>query len=189
MLLVVCFALSLLTVPLLGGRLSKLATFAPAYPWAVLLALALQIGIISVFPGEGSLYDALHVVSYALLVAFLLRNRKLPGLWIVGLGTTMNFMVISANGGVMPATAKALRISGRVLDPSIFANSATVANAKLAFFGDVFAVPASMPFANVFSAGDVCIVIGALITLHQICESRFFPAAPELTPLRPIGEI
>lgn len=189
MLLVVCFVLGLLSVPLLGGRLSKLATFTPAYSWAVLLALALQVGIISVFPGAGSQYDILHVVSYALLVAFLLRNRKLPGLWIVGIGTTMNFLVISANGGVMPATEKALRIAGRVVDPSLFANSAAVAHPKLAFFGDVFALPADMPFANVFSAGDVCIVLGALITLHQVCETRFFPPPPEIRPLQPIGEI
>lgn len=189
MLLVVCFAVGLVSVPLMGGHLPKLAAFMPTHAWAVLLALGLQIGIISVFPGDGPQYDALHVVSYALLVVFLIANRHLPGLWIVCIGTTMNFLVISVNGGVMPATARALRIAGRVVDPEFFANSATVAHAKLAFLGDVFALPAGVPFANVFSAGDVCIIVGTLLTLHQVCETRFFPPKPQLTPLRPIGEV
>ena len=44
---------------------------------------------------------------------------------------------------------------------NVFANSAYVANARLWFLGDVFAVPASWPFANVFSIGDVLIAVGA----------------------------
>lgn len=184
MLLVVCFALCVLSVPLCGGKLVNLVDFTPRFAWAVLVAVALQIGIISLFPGAGALYDGLHVASYALVLAFLAANRRLPGLWIVGLGTTMNFVAISSNGGVMPATVQALSRAGRTIDPALFANSAAIPHPNFAFLGDVFAVPAAVPFANVFSAGDVCIMVGALLTLHQVCRTRFFPAPPELRPVQ-----
>lgn len=183
MLLVICFLLCVLSVPLTGGRISALAMFSPRLLWLVFAAISMQVGIITLFPGSGQTYVGLHLASYALLLVFLLSNRKLPGLWIIGLGTAMNFVAIASNGGVMPATAGALEIAGRIIDPSQFANSALLANPKFAFLGDVFALPAAFPFANVFSAGDVCIVLGALLTLHQICGTRFFPPRRTLTPV------
>jgi MFS family permease len=56
-----------------------------------------------------------------------------------------------------------------------FANSAPVAEPRLAFLGDIFAVPAGWPLSNVFSSGDVLIVLGALVLLHRVCESRLVP--------------
>ncbi|MPZ92868.1 MAG: hypothetical protein GEU68_14825 [Actinobacteria bacterium] len=119
-----------------------------------------------------------------LLLVFLMSNRNLPGLWIICMGTVMNFAAIASNGGVMPATVGALTKAGLIIDPSQFANSARLADPNYAFLGDVFAIPAGFPFANVFSAGDVCIVLGALVTLHQDCATRFFPPRPTLTPLQ-----
>jgi hypothetical protein len=148
----------------------------------------MQVGIISIWPGSGGIYVGLHLASYALLLVFLLSNRKLPGLWIVGMGTFMNFVAIVSNGGVMPATAGALTKAGLTIDPDQFANSAQIVNPNYAFLGDVFAIPAGFPFANVFSPGDVCIVVGALLTLHQVCNSRFFPRQPTLTPLHTLDQ-
>ena len=51
-----------------------------------------------------------------------------------------------------------------------FENSAPVDDAHLAFLGDVFAVPAGWPLANVFSIGDVLIVIGAVALVHGACR-------------------
>jgi hypothetical protein len=36
----------------------------------------------------------------------------------------------------------------------------------------VFAVPSSWPVSNVFSVGDVILVIAALLALHCLCGSR-----------------
>lgn len=188
MLLVACFALCVISVPLAGGRLGALATFAPRHVWAVFAAVAMQVGIISIWPGRGLLYVALHLVSYGLLIVFLGSNRNLPGLWIIGTGTLMNFIAIASNGGVMPATAGALAKAGLIIDPQHFANSAVITDPNYAFLGDVFAVPAGFPFANVFSAGDVSIVLGVLLTLHQVCASRFFPRTPTLTPVQSLDQ-
>jgi hypothetical protein len=187
-LLVICFALCVLSVPLAGGQLGALASFRPRHTWAVLGALGMQVGIISIWPGSGGIYLAFHVASYFLLLVFLLSNRKLPGLWIIGMGTFMNFVAIASNGGVMPATAGALTKAGLIIDPHQFANSAELANPNYAFLGDVFAIPTGFPFANVFSPGDVCIVVGALLALHQVCASRFFPRRPTLTPLQTLDQ-
>jgi len=161
-------------------------SFAPRRAWAVFVAIGLQVGIISVFPGGGDLYVGLHLASYALLVVFLTGNSKIPGLWIITIGTIMNFVAIARNGGVMPATRGALASAGLRIDPTQFANSAHLASPKFAFLGDVFALPAQIPFANVFSAGDICIVLGVLLTLHQVCGTRFFPPRQRLTPLQPL---
>lgn len=183
MLVTVCFLLCVISVPLAGGRLSALATFPLRQTWLVFAAIGLQIGIISLFPGSGSAYVWTHLFSYGMLLVFLAANRSLPGLWVITSGTLMNFVAIASNEGVMPATVGALRAAGKHIDPAQFANSAPLVDANYAFLGDVFAIPAGFPLANVFSAGDVCIVLGALLSLHQVCASRFFPARPTLTPL------
>jgi hypothetical protein len=72
----------------------------------------------------------------------------------------------------MPARAGALRAAGRAVTGTEFANSATLSHPRLAWLGDVAAVPKGVPLANVFSVGDVLIVLGALVVLHQICGSR-----------------
>jgi len=103
---------------------------------------------------------------------FLVANRRLPGMALVGLGAAGNLLAIGANGGVMPASPTALAAAGMPADPPGFANSAALADPRLAFLGDVFAIPAGWPLANVFSAGDVLIAVGAVVAVHGICGSR-----------------
>ena len=192
MLLVAAFLLSVLTVPLAGGRLSALADLRIAHAWLLGAALALQVAIVSLWPeGEPVLLALVHVASYLVIVVFLVTNRDMPGLWLVSLGTAMNLTAIVANGGVMPATRAALEAAGRL--PSSgerFANSTLVRTPELRFLGDVFAWPEPLPLANVFSAGDVCIVLGAVMVVHQICGSRLAPSSrrragrTRLKPLR-----
>jgi hypothetical protein len=43
---------------------------------------------------------------------------------------------------------------------------------RLAFLGDVFAIPRGWPLANVFSVGDVLIAVGVVVAVHGICGSR-----------------
>jgi hypothetical protein len=173
LLLVVCFAVAVLTVPLAGGRLARLASLSLARAWALGVALAIQVLIISVIPeGAPGLHAVAHVASYGFVVAFLVANRGVPGLWLVAIGAGLNLVAIAANGGVMPASRAALARAGQSVESESFANSAAVTDAKLAFLGDIFAVPQPLPFANVFSVGDVCIVLGAALVVHRVCDSR-----------------
>jgi hypothetical protein len=192
MLLVAAFAVVLMTVPLGGGRLSALARLELSAVWLLPAALTVQVMIISVFPAEqGWILPTAHVFSYGLILAFLVVNRAHMGLRLVGLGVAMNVAAIVANGGVMPASPLALDIAGRTGATGEFMNSAFVGNARLAFLGDIFAWPDPLPLHNVFSPGDVSILVGAAVLLHQVCGSRLFSARDprrgrRLLPIKPL---
>ena len=106
---------------------------------------------------------------------FLLANRRVPGMALVGLGAALNLLAIVANGGVMPASAEALAAAGLPAGGPGFQNSGVVADPRLAFLGDIFAIPASWPLSNVFSVGDVCIGAGLAWGAHRVCGSRLVP--------------
>lgn len=186
MLLVAAFLLSVVSVPLAGGRVAALADFRVERAWLLCVALAIQVAILSLFDeGSAEWLAAAHVASYAIVIVFLASNRSVPGLWLVSIGTALNATAIVANGGVMPASRSALEAAGRPGASDGFANSRVVADANLAFLGDVFAWPQPLPLANVFSVGDVCIVVGAAMILHQACGSRLAPRSiPSRRPAR-----
>ena len=56
-----------------------------------------------------------------------------------------------------------------------FANSAVVADARLQFLGDVFATPTWLPLHNVFSIGDMILIVGVAVLVHVACGSRLVP--------------
>jgi predicted MFS family arabinose efflux permease len=139
------------------------------------VALALQVALY-VFPGQASwLRQVVYVASYPMAMAFVFANRRIPGVWLVGLGAALNFLVISTNGGTMPAAPHALAAAGLPLDPGQFTNSLALASPRLLFLGDVFAVPKGIPFANVFSIGDIAIALGGALVVHRVCGSRLVP--------------
>jgi hypothetical protein len=172
--LALLFAVALASVPLAGGRLSALGDLKLRSIWLAGLAFGVQVLLVTVLPeGDETLHRAAHLATYALVGACLLRNLDLPFAWLIALGGALNFAAIAANGGVMPASRSALATAG--LEPAgggSFANSDLVEDAHLAFLGDVFAIPAGWPGANVFSLGDVLLVAGALLALHVLCGSR-----------------
>lgn len=176
MLLLLVIVIAVAMVPLVGGDLRALAGLRFRLPWLLAAALVLQILVITVFPGPSTaLRLTVYLSSYVLAVLFLLLNRGIRGLLLVGAGAALNLLAIGANAGVMPATRGALATAGVNPSGETFANSAVVANARLWFLGDVFAVPASWPLANVFSVGDVLIALGvgwAIVAASRTSRDR-----------------
>jgi hypothetical protein len=176
MILGIAYLLCLLSVPLLGGRLSALADVQLEKTWLAGAAIAIQIGIVSIFPGDlGVLGEPLHILSYLLLGAFAWFNRRIAGLPIVALGGLSNFICITVNGGVMPADPDALAAIGRSPASGEFINSTALADPMLAFLGDIIPTPSSWPVSNVYSVGDLLILTGAFVLLHVACGSRIVP--------------
>ena len=173
MLIGVLLVLCLASVPLARGRLGALADVRFRAAWLALVAIAGQILIISLLPqGDVWLHHAVHLATYGLIAAFLWANRHIAYLWLAALGGALNLAAITVNGGVMPADPDALAAAGVHQQAGDFANSTAVAHPHLSFLGDVFAVPASWPVSNVFSVGDVILVVAALLALHCLCGSR-----------------
>jgi hypothetical protein len=163
--------LAIASVPLAGGRLGRLAELRLRYVWALLGALLVQIVIISVIPGgDVTTHRILHLSTYVVVLGWVALNRQLLWRWPIVVGGFLNFLVIVANGGVMPASRSAQVAAGMAVRGG-FENSAPIADAHLAFLGDVFAVPSWMPLANVFSIGDALLVVGIFVSVHRLGES------------------
>jgi hypothetical protein len=171
--MLVVIGLCLLSVPLTGGKLVRLGELRLRRPGLALAGIGLQVLIISVIPdGLGGLHEALHVVSYALLGAFGWVNRRVAGVPIVLAGGALNALVILANGGVMPADPDVAHAAANHAAPGEFINSAAAGDARLGFLGDVLATPDGLPLQNVYSAGDVVIVLGLLVVVHAACHAQ-----------------
>jgi hypothetical protein len=173
MLIGAALLLCILSVPLLGGRLQALAELEFRRGGFAVAALLIQIVIISILPGDAwGLSKEIHLATYLLLGLFLVANRHIPGLLVIALGGALNFAAIATNGGVMPADPEAIEAAGIAHKAGDFTNSAATSDAPLGFLGDVFHTPAWLPIHNVYSVGDVTIVIGAFLLLHLVCRSR-----------------
>jgi hypothetical protein len=175
-LIIVLGLVILLSVALFGGRLQALAEIRPRRTWVILTALILQIVAISVVPGwPRPLLVGAHLFSYVLAGWWVWANRHIAGLPIITLGGLLNGVTIAINGGTLPANPHALARAGIHPVAGDFNNSGILAHPHLAFLGDVFAIPAGWPLANVFSVGDFLILAGLAYGLHRTCDSVLVP--------------
>jgi hypothetical protein len=151
---------------LLGGRVSALAVLPIRAPWLFYAAIGAQIvgypsGVLPWSIGD-SLATGLWLLSYALLIAAVAVNVRLPGAGIVGLGMLSNLAAVVGNGGHMPARASALRAAG-VLYRGVHNNSEIATHPNLPWLIDRWPVPAWIPMGNVYSVGDVLVAVGAVV--------------------------
>ena len=150
---------------LLGGRFERLGSMPFRFGPIVLLALAVQALIFGpVDTVVGAAGPPLYLGSTLAALVVVTLNARIPGLALVVGGTASNLAAILANGGVMPADPAALALAGLDDRPG-FSNSAVIADPALRPLTDVFAIPASIPLANVFSVGDVLIAVGVAIAI------------------------
>jgi hypothetical protein len=172
-LVLVASTLAVLSVVLCGGRLSRLFQVRLRASWLPLAALLMQVVILQVVEGgPRGLLVGIHICTYVMAAAFIWLNRAVPGLLLVAAGALSNGVTIALNDGTLPASTSAMAAAHIAKDPKLFLNSGTVAHPVLGFLGDMFAWPAPLPFANVFSVGDLLIVLGAGYGAHRISGSR-----------------
>jgi hypothetical protein len=149
---------------LTGGRVAGLAALRIRWPAAIVGGLLAQLALFSppVAARVGDLGPAIYVASTILVGAAVLRNRAVPGMPIVVAGAACNLTAILANGGSMPVGLAAMRLMGGPAagHAAGYSNSTVVAQPALWPLTDIFALPPSLPMANVFSVGDVLVAIG-----------------------------
>lgn len=164
----------------LGGRPAGLADLHLRYGWVMIAGLACQVILFSapITARIGDLGPVIYVASTGVVIAAILANRAVPGMLLVAAGAISNLVAIVANGGYMPAGADAMASLGRTA-PTDYSNSAILADPLLAPLTDIFAMPAWVPLANVFSIGDVLIGAGVVVAIVVAMRSTRAAAASE----------
>ncbi|MCD6290217.1 MAG: DUF5317 domain-containing protein [Anaerolineae bacterium] len=180
MILLAAVVLAFLVSLLFGGRPSRLASVSLQWAWLVPVSLIAQAYLIYwPAPRAGGILSSralVMMVSYVMLLLFLWRNRRLPGVKLIGVGLLANFAVMVANGGYMPITAEMLRQGGYAHLALDEAPGARVRNTKdillprektaLWWLSDIFVVPPPAPVTGVFSVGDVLVAMGVFWFLY-----------------------
>jgi hypothetical protein len=151
---------------LLGGRVERLAGLELRWKGLALVGLLIQLALFSrtVSASIGEAGPWIYVGSTGAVLLFVLANLRLPGFWLIAIGSLANLLAILANGGYMPTSAAALSVAG--LEPAAgYSNSVVLSDPALGPLTDVLAMPAWMPLANVFSLGDLLIGVGIALAL------------------------
>jgi hypothetical protein len=158
--------------------LGRIAASPVRSAWVVLVALALQWPLLRA--AARSVQDlrvqqALFLLSYPLLLAFVWRSRRLGAILIVGLGIACNLAVVVANGGWMPITPETLtRINpGSEVEQwpagTHYSYSKDIilarADTRLWALSDALIAPPPFPWPTAFSVGDLVIAIGVVVLL------------------------
>jgi hypothetical protein len=179
MILLLALAFALLVAFLRGGSLRNLADFSLEWGWLAGLALAIQIVAVYWATGDSYLYlqRGALVVSSLLLLPVIWRNRRSPGLALIGLGLALNLVVMVTNGGFMPITPEAVaRIERQHLVVHLdgmkrMSGSKGIVlpreETALWALSDIFIIPSPFPVASAFSLGDVLVAVGAFIFLQK----------------------
>lgn len=151
---------------IMGGRPSGIGAIQFRWGWLAVLGLGIQVILFSgpVTERIGSLGVPIYVGSTALVLAALVRNISVPGLWIVAVGAFSNMAAIATNGGYMPAAPGAIEALGQG-QATVYSNSTVLAHPALEPLTDLFAIPRGIPFANVFSVGDLLIGLGVTVAI------------------------
>ena len=166
MFILYAIAIGLLFGLIAGGRPAGLADLTLRWPWLMVVGLLVQVALFStpVTDRIGALGPPVYVASTALVLAAIWMNRRIPGMLIVAIGAGCNLSAIVANGGFMPADPATMAALGKG-DPTTYSNSAILADPALRPLTDIFVLPEWLPFANVFSVGDILIGLGVAVVI------------------------
>jgi hypothetical protein len=152
----------------LGGRVGGIGQL--SLRWAPLAVIGLVVQVVlfaePVAARVGSAGAPIYVASSALVLVAVLGNLHVHGLKVVAVGAISNLSAIVANGGSMPASPDALAALGKTVGEG-YSNSVAASASALEGLTDVYALPGWLPFANVFSVGDLLIGAGIAIALCQ----------------------
>ena len=164
-----------------GGSPARLGDLRLAWAPVIALGMAAQVVLFLTPVGNalGPVAPIIYVASNVAVLAAVARNLAIPGFAFVLAGGASNLIAICANGGYMPANPGALAALGRGL-PEGYTNSRVGGigeQVTLWPLTDLFAMPAWLPAANIFSVGDLLIGIGAAVAVVAAMHGR--------GPLRP----
>lgn len=104
------------------------------------------------------------ILQYLLIFLFVLLNSHLWQVLVYGVGSAMNFFVITANAGAMPITDKVLNLGGSsakfaaLAEGKYYTYEIIKESTRIPFLGDVILIPGILP--QCVSIGDIILMIG-----------------------------
>jgi hypothetical protein len=142
-------------------------------PWALVLALAVQLGLDLAGPSPGGPNDAgswLLIASYLLLLGFCGANLGLRGMSVVAIGIALNAAVITLDRGMPIRTSR-----GEVV--ATVKHHRERPSDRLMPLADIIVVP---PINQALSFGDLIMLVGLVDVL--VHRSRPASARPRRRP-------
>ena len=149
---------------LAGGRVAGLTALQLRRPWLAAAALAILVAgaLLAWATSSRGVYLGASAAAVVTTGIFLLGNRSVPGLPLVGTGLVLNLLAVAANGA-MPVSRYAAARAGVSLAGIAAGSDAghVVAGSGTALraLGDVIPVPLPV-WPEVVSAGDVLVAAG-----------------------------
>ena len=153
--------------------------------FVIFAALALQV--VSVVSQDVNLTRAVILFTYPLLIIVGLVNWRLWGMRLILSGALLNFIVMVANGGLMPVSAHTVAtVSGLQTDETISAGGAVPGTKSvvmpeeeivLGALADRFVVDLPAADPKVVSVGDLMIGAGLALGTAQVLTRTMKPAA------------
>ena len=143
--------------------------------WLALVALGIQLALLRLSRGE--LIPDIPFrfgigITYLLLLVVVAANFRWFGAKLLGVGVLLNFLVMAANGGLMPLpsdTLQQITSPGQaeqlnVGRPIVGSKSILLQkdDTALWWLSDVLIVPNYMPGPRAISVGDILIALGVL---------------------------
>jgi hypothetical protein len=159
---------------LLGGRLDGLVHLDFRWAWLAVAGLLVQVVLFtplgSALAGD-ALVPPIYIASTLAVFVAVMRNVRMAGMPIVAAGAMCNLVAITANGGLMPADPGALALAG-FSGAGDHTNSVILGAPAFEPLTDIYAIPAWLPLANVFSVGDVLIGLGVGVAIIAAMRRR-----------------
>ena len=147
----------LLTGWVRGGRVRTIGSTRLAGVSLIVVAVVAQVALAVSDVARAPLTVGLLAGSQLAVLGFLVANRLLPGVTLIGIGSVANAVVVIANGG-MPVSGDALsRIARHPLELTPGKHRLLEAGDALPWLADVVALPA---LGQIVSVGDVFIAAG-----------------------------
>jgi len=155
-----------------GGKLGHLSRLSFRWPWLVLVALIVR---------EAALFyplnriDGIQYVYAGALTALVMWTiwhvDRVPGIWLVAAGATLNLVVVAVNGArmpVAPALAGSLNQQGH-LGQYVLMGPGT----NLNWLGDWIGSPGRIgDLIGAYSPGDVLVAVGVALVAFLATRSK-----------------
>ena len=143
--------------------------------YLLLAAAGIQI-ISSITKKNNLLQDGLiylHILSYILIIICLLLNIKRNSMKAFLIGVILNFIVIFANGGMMPVSLDGIMGINDNISVELPVSGYNIKHqglspdTKFVYLADIILIAKPYPFPKILSVGDIFIMIGLFIFIQE----------------------